>query len=196
MTRWQVATLIVGAVALATGCSSNSPSTPPAGVGGSAPVSSTSAAAPPVSDPLPASVFDKHPCESALTTAQLNQLINVVPPARHTDNQAGPSCGWTKPSPLAIIDVAWMTGVHGGLSQVVAAQQNAPFHESTTVSGYPGLSYNSEQPTHDCHVAVGIADSLVFDVAFGADAAKVSPCDGATQVAQKVLANLKAAAGK
>ena len=145
-------------------------------------------------------MFGKHPCDSALTNEQLTTLLGMVPPARHTDNAAGPGCGWTKESTAAIIDVGWMTGVGGGLSQVYQAQTTAKFQQPMDVNGYPALAYDPiEQPTERCDLAVGVADNLVFDAGFhvGDDRrGKVDPCDAAKQIAQDVLANLRAAAGK
>jgi hypothetical protein len=190
--------VFVGAALLVAGCSS-SPSTGSGGTSAtsSSPASSVAPAAPKVTDPLPASVFDKHPCDSALTADQLKQLISDAPPSYRTDNAAGPGCGWDRKDAGTIIDVAWMTGVRGGLGQVYAAQEQAPFRQPTEVDGYPGLLYNpNDQPTRICHIAVGIADNLVFDASLNARVAKVDRCEGAKQIAQKVLANLKAAAGK
>ena len=197
MSKWHIALATAGAAVLLVGCSSPVATAPPTATGASPSAASTAPIAPKVTDPLPASVFDKHPCDSGLTSAQLKSLFGEVPPARHTDNAAGPGCGWTKESTVAVIDVAWMTGVKGGLSQVYQAQQEAAFHQPTDVDGYPALFYNpTEQPTQMCGLAVAISDTLVFDVSYNAIGSKVSRCDGAKQIAQDVLANLRATAGR
>lgn len=198
MNKRHVAAVLFAAGLLAVGCSS-SPSTQPPGAVRTPSASSAfpgASSAPKVADPLPASVFDKHPCDIALTPDQLKQLISEAPPSHRTDNAAGPGCGWTRQSTGTIIEVAWLTGA-GSLSEVIASQEHSVFHQQTEVDGYPALYYNpEEQPTEICHVAVGIADNLVFEAAINALAGKVNRCDAANQIAEKVLTNLKAAAGK
>ena len=197
MSKRLVVPVVAGVALLMTACTSPTPTAPAATTGSTSSAASTEPVAPKVADPLPASAFDKHPCDSGLTPAQLKSLFGEVPPARHTDNAAGPGCGWTKSTTHSVIDVAWMTGVKGGLSQVYQAQQEAAFHQPTDVDGYPALFYNpTEQPTQMCGLAVAISDTLVFDVSYNAIGSKVSRCDGAKQIAQDVLANLRATAGR
>src|SRR5439155_8704931 len=91
------------------------------------------------------SVFSKHPCDSALTDAQLKQLTGEVPTARHTDNAAGPGCGWTKQSTAAGINVAWMTGLKNGLSDYYAKKSTDAYQQALTIGGYPAVEYNSTE---------------------------------------------------
>ncbi|GLY64295.1 hypothetical protein Atai01_09140 [Amycolatopsis taiwanensis] len=152
-----------------------------------------------VQNPLPASVVSKHPCDSALTDAQLTELLGMVPSARREDDPTGPVCGWQKTSTGATIGVGYLTNVSGGLSQVNDRQQGDAYYEALEVGGYPALAYNSTEtaPVSDCHVAVGITDTVAYDVGFvvgGNRAGKQDPCDVAKIVAQDVLENLKAAA--
>jgi hypothetical protein len=199
--RLRLPAALVGTLALAA-CTSQGPSsTPPAPSNNSTTSTSApgAALAPKVQNPLPASVFSKHPCESALTDAQLQQLANEVLPARHTDDATGPACQWQKQSTAATFDVAYMTNVTGGLNQVYEQQQDSPYHQPLEISGYPALAYNVGQanPVGNCSISVGIADNLVFDVGFvpGTDRyGKVNPCDSAKIIAQDVLENLKSAA--
>jgi hypothetical protein len=185
-------------VVLLQGCSSNAATDAPP----SAPPSSSSssvASAPKVQNPLPASVISKHPCDSALTDAQLTQLLGVVPSAQHDDDATGPACGWQKTSTGATIGVGYMTNVTGGLSQVYDQQRSDAYYQVLEVSGYPALAYNSTEAAavSDCHVAVGITDTLAYDVGFvvGSDrSGKLNPCDAAKAIAQDVLDNLKASA--
>jgi hypothetical protein len=202
VTKWlRLSGALVGALMLA-GCTSqgangtqstaSTPSTAPASASGAA-------LAPKVQNPLPASVFAKHPCDSALTATQLMQLMNEVPPPRHTDNAAGPSCGWTKSSTSAVITVGYLTALKDGLSDVYAKKTTDAYQQPLEVGGYPAATYNSTEstPVGDCDVAVGIADNLVFDVGFvvGTDRyGKENPCDAAKTIAEDVLENLKAAA--
>ncbi|MFD2416426.1 DUF3558 domain-containing protein [Amycolatopsis pigmentata] len=179
------------------GCSSTPGAGTPSGTVSST-NSSSSVSAPKVQNPLPASVISKHPCLSALTDGQLADLIGEVPQAQHTDNAAGPGCGWTKPSTAAGIDVAWMTGLRNGLSDYYAQKQRDAYQQPITIGGYPAVAYNSTEvhPVGDCSVGVGIADNLAFDVHFivGSDRyGKLNPCDAAKAIAEDVLTNLKAA---
>jgi uncharacterized protein DUF3558 len=179
-------------------CSSNPVVGTPSGVASSS-TSSSAPLAPKVQNPLPASVISKHPCDSALTAAQLTQLFGEVPSARHTDNAAGPGCGWTKASTSAGINIAWMTGLKDGLSDYYAQKQSDAYQQPADIGDYPAVVYNSTEstPVGDCSVGVGIADNLAFDVHFVVGSNRYgqqNPCDVAKVVAHDVLDNLKAAA--
>lgn len=128
----------------------------------------------------------------------MEQLLGEVPPADHTDNAAGPGCGWTKPSTAAGINVAWMTGLKNGLSDYYAKKQTDAYQQPITIGGYPALIYDpiDVSPVGDCAIGVGIADNLAFDVHFivGSNRyGKQNPCDVAKIIAEDVLSNLKAA---
>lgn len=185
-------------LALVQGCSSTPETGAPSQTVSPSASSPSSILAPKVQNPLPVSVIGRHPCISALTNSQMTQLLGEVPPADHTDNAAGPGCGWTKPSTAAAINVAWMTGLKNGLSDYYAQKQSDAYQQPVTIDGYPAVAYNSTDapPVGDCSVGVGIADNLVFDVHFivGSDRrGKLNPCDAAKVIAGDVLANLKAA---
>lgn len=197
MTRKLAAFAGVVGLLLVQGCSHPATGMPPSSV--STPSASSSAQVPVVQNPLPASVVSKHPCESALTSGQLTQLIGEVPSPRHTDNAAGPGCGWTKQSTSAVVDVGWLSGATGGIGQVYQAEQSAAYHEPLDIEGYPALAYNSTEnpPVAGCNISFGISDTLVVDAGFtvGSDRyGKLNPCDAAKAIAQDVLDNLKAAA--
>lgn len=198
MRRLVALTGLVG-LALLQGCSAQTVTgSPPSGV--SASVSGSSAPlAPKVENPLPASLFTKHPCDSSLTDGQLTQLLGEVPASRHTDNQAGPGCGWTKRSTGAGINIAWMIGLKSGLSDYYAQKSTDAFQQPIEVGGYPAVEYNSTEasPITDCSVGVGIADNLVFDSHYVVGSNRrgtLNPCDAAKSIAQNVLENLQAAA--
>jgi hypothetical protein len=185
-------------VMLLQGCSSNAATgTPSNAASPSASIPST-ASAPKVQNPLPASVISKHPCDAGtLTGTQLGQLFGEVPAAQRKDTQVGPGCQWQKTSTGATADVAWLTSVSGGLSQVYS--QEDAYRQVLEINGYPALAYNVTQnpPVGDCQIAIGISDSLVVGVGFvvgGNRYGQQNPCDVAKIVAQDVLGNLKASA--
>lgn len=185
-------------VTLVQGCSSTPGTGTPSATVSSPASSPGSISAPKVQNPLTTSVISKHPCDTALTDSQLTQLVGEVPSSRHTDNAAGPGCGWTKRSTGAGIDVAWMTGLRNGLSDYYAKKETDAFQQPIMIGGYPAVVYNPvvASPVGDCGVGVGIADNLAFDVHFivGSDRyGKLNPCDAAKAIAGDVLDNLKAA---
>jgi hypothetical protein len=143
-------------------------------------------------------VISKHPCDGALTSTQLTQLFGEVPTARHTDDATGAACQWQKGSTAATIDVGYMTGVTGGLSQVYERQQSDAYHQTLEIGGFPALAYNVTEnpPVGGCDIAVGITDSLAVNIGFGIGSdryGKQNPCDAANIIAQDVMENLKAA---
>ncbi|WAL64230.1 DUF3558 domain-containing protein [Amycolatopsis cynarae] len=152
-----------------------------------------------VTNPLPVSAMAKHPCDGALTSGQLAQLLGEAPAPEHADDATGPVCHWQKTSTGAIVGVGYMTNVSGGVSQVYDQQQGDAYRQVLQVGGYPALAYNSTEssPVTDCHVAVGVTDTLAYDVGFVVGSnryRKMNPCDAAVDIAGKVLSNLKAAA--
>ncbi|WP_158888297.1 DUF3558 domain-containing protein [Amycolatopsis anabasis] len=203
---WGVASALL--LMFGAGCSSGTEGSPSGESPGSTSASTPGGAAglprsgaPKVADPLPASVFEKHPCDGSLTPAQLTELLGEVPSARKTDNAAGPGCGWTKSSTHAIVDVGYMTGVTDGLTQMYEVQKPkaAFWQELAPVAGYPAIAYDATraQPVESCAVAVGVADNLVFDAAatLGQNRiGKVDPCEASRKLAEMVLTNLKAEA--
>ncbi|WP_246127652.1 DUF3558 domain-containing protein [Amycolatopsis rhizosphaerae] len=185
------------------GCSSHSV-TPPVATGagsGAASVSTGSSArlVPTVSSPLPVAVISKHPCDSALTDAQVKDLLGEISPRFHTDNQAGLLCQWQKQSTGATVAIGWLTGLKDGLNQVYANQKDDAYFQPSEIEGFPALVYDitDRKPDTNCAISIGIADKVAIDVGFTVGtnrSGKQNPCDAAKVIAGMVLDNLKAAA--
>lgn len=121
--------LAVGAMAaavLVVGCSGGSTPNPP--VDSSGPAASSSAAgktlpyagAPKVEKPLPESVLSGHPCDGALTAAQINEIFKTQPQGVHADIPAlGSECKWLNEDTGAVVLVLYTTKADG-LSAVYA----------------------------------------------------------------------------
>lgn len=201
MNKRVVVTAAIAGVVLLGGCASHSQPPLVASTGSSAaPIGgSGTRLAPKVDNPLPASVVGKHPCDSALTDAQLTNLLGEVPPAFHTDQTAGPQCQWQKQSNGATIAVAWLTGFTDGLNQVYLNQREDAYFQPLRFEGYPAVVYDITDKTPDtnCAISVGITDRAVIDVGLTLGSERVgkqNPCDGAKTIAKMVLDNVKAAA--
>lgn len=204
--------LAVGAMAaavLVAGCSGGSTPSPPSdSPGSSASPSATGktlpyAGAPKVEKPLPGSVLSGHPCDGALTAAQINEIFRMQPPGVHTDIPAlGPECKWLNEDTGALVQVLY-TVKADGLSAVYANTKGLAkvWRPIPSVQGFPAVAHStsSDQGKEDnCQVSVGITDEYTVDASVGLGQSRVGkqdPCDAATQVAGMVVTNLKQKAG-
>jgi hypothetical protein len=77
--------------------------------------------------------------------------------------------------------------------------QGGGYWEATTVQGYPGV-FNSQiddRKTGDCNLAVGVTDTLTFNIALVADKSvpqHSDPCGMTRQIADMVLTTLRGGA--
>lgn len=157
--------------------------------------------APKVNDPLPASVLDQPPCDSALTAGQLNDLLGESPAGRSEEDAVGTTCHWSKPTTGALISVGYATKVPDGLSSVYKNTQPQVkyWKPMPDLQGFPIVTYNStsEGPPEDqCSSDVGIADERAFFVGVTIGTNKrgqIDPCEATRMVADMVLTNLKGA---
>jgi Protein of unknown function (DUF3558) len=197
------AVLGVGA-SLLTGCTSG-------GVAGTAsPVPSSASAAtgsaagdvPKVQDPLPASVLDGSPCDTALTTAQVDEFIGPPKPAERDNGfVTGPKCSWFSVDGVSgSMSVFYDTKAGGGLSlDYRNTKPQSSRWEPTTLQGYPAVAFNprglDQKVTGTCSISVGINDDLTYGVGMtlGDNARKkgTDSCEAAKDVANTVLTNLK-----
>ena len=209
MTRRMLTTVLGAAavVSVVAGCSGG----PAAAPASTAPVSSSAAAglphsgAPKVEHPLPASVLSGQPCQEALTSDQLTQILGMVPQGKpDTLSGLGPDCKWHNTDAGAQVGVGYDIETHGGLS--VLYQNTKPqakvWRELPPIQGFPAVAYStldSGTKTGLCLVGVGVADDLSFDASLGLGDAKrasgADPCELAARVADMVVTNLKRKAG-
>ena len=164
--------------------------------------SASSGGVPKVPSPLPASVLDGSPCDSALTTEQVTTFIGTPKtPDRDDTFATGPACTWFSASGTGgQIEVFYDTKVGGGLNVVyLNLKPKSGRWEPTNVQGYPAVASTNkgedQRITGGCNVTVGIRDDLTFGVALNlSDNARkrgVDSCQGADDVANTVLTNLK-----
>ncbi|MEV0065816.1 DUF3558 domain-containing protein [Amycolatopsis sp. NPDC050768] len=189
-------------VAVVAGCSSGNAAAPT-----SIPAPSPSAAslphdgAPKVEHPLPASVLSGDPCQDALTSDQLKQILGSAPQGKRDDNAAlGRACNWDAD---AGVGVGYDTQTHEGLSGVYAntKPQASVWHELKPIQGFPAAAHSSEKQgaaQEFCQVSVGIRDDLSFDASLYLSQANIGvadPCELAARVADMVVTNLRQKAG-
>ena len=180
-----------------------SPATGSVSASGGAPSASTgSPDVPEVSTPLPSTVLGGSPCDSALTTEQVVSFIGTPKtPDRRDDFETGPACTWFSMDGVSgQVGVYYETKLGGGLDVIYRnVKPNSGRWEHTTLQGYPAVAATNkgedQSVTGGCNVTVGIRDDLVFGVALnlGDNARKrgVDSCEGAKDVANTVLTNLK-----
>ncbi|HVW40280.1 MAG TPA: DUF3558 domain-containing protein [Amycolatopsis sp.] len=205
-----ITVLVCAGAGLLAACSSGTVGGTPSPETGSVPTSSSGAvsssagtvAVPKVQTPLPVTVLDGSPCDSALTTEQVTHFIGTpnVPERNDTFN-AGPACSWSSSGPAGGgISVFYGTKLHNGLGYDYQVNKpEADRWEPANLQGYPAVALtlkgNDQSATGTCNVSVGIRDDLAFSVALtlGDNARKrgVDSCEGAKDVANTVLTNLK-----
>ena len=202
--------LVCAGAGLLSACSGGTVGGTPSPATGSTPASSSGAASssagsdgvPSVETPLPATVLDGSPCDSALTTAQVVSFIGTPKtPERDDTFGTGPACTWFSANDAnSQINVYYETKLGGGLDVIYRnVKPQAGRWEPTSLQGYPavaGTNKGEDQSiTGGCNFTVGVRDDLVFGVGLtlGANARErgVDSCEGAKDVANAVLTNLK-----
>jgi hypothetical protein len=159
--------------------------------------------APSVMDPLPETVLSGHPCE-VLTPQQVREILGPgASEGRRSDlEEVGPGCDWGNPESFGGFRIGFSVVSREGLSAQYAntKPQVEVFRESVVVEGFPAVAYKVSEEDRVCTVAVGIADeySVVTTVGLSIEKedAGVDSCVPAEQVAEIVVGNLKAKAGR
>ena len=162
------------------------------------------AGAPKVENPLPESVLSGHPCDGALTPAQLNVILRQQPQGKHNDDPSlGPACQWPNSETGALVTVAYTTKVTDGLSAVYAntKPKATVWRTLPLIQGFPAVAHSTFSQAGSksfCQVSVGISDQTTVDVSvdLGETAVgKKDPCDVTAIVAGMVVTNLRQKAG-
>ncbi|CAM2823249.1 DUF3558 domain-containing protein [Saccharomonospora xinjiangensis] len=159
--------------------------------------------APAVADPLPESVLSDHPCE-VLTPEQVRQALGpgASEGERRDLEQVGPGCGWGNPENAAAFQIGFSVVSREGLSAQYAntKPQKAVFRELASVAGFPAVAFKRSEDDNFCTVAVGIADEYSITAGVSQSLEKESDgtdsCVPAEKVAEVVVGNLKAKAGR
>jgi len=159
-----------------------------------------------VQNPLPAKVLDGSPCDSALTTRQLESFLGEPKPAEPSTDALGTACSFRAASGSgAGFSIGYQTKSDQGISLPYQSvkPKAARWVELDPIDGYPAIGYanNVGAPKDDkkfCVVVVGISDQLAYSVSLGlGDKAYrdgKDSCDLGRDVAAEVLKNLKARA--
>jgi len=122
-------------------------------------------------------------------------------PSRNDSFATGPTCTWFSGDGVSgQVNVNYETKIGGGLDVIYRnVKPISERWEPTSLQGYPAVAGSekgiSQGVSATCNVTVGIRDDLVFGVALtlGDSARKrgVDSCEGAKDVANTVLTNLK-----
>lgn len=186
----------VSVTATACGHSSQPPSapaTPPSTV-----ATLPRSGAPKVANPLPASVLSTDPCQGALTSAQLTEILGTAPQGKPDNSTLGPACNWHNSGKGAHVSVSYDTQSHTGLSGEYEniRPQAIVWRPLPPIQGFPAVAHvtpSGGEPDYFCQVSVGIADDLSFDatIILGPEKkGKADPCQVAAQTADMVTTNL------
>lgn len=200
---------VLVAAVLVVGCSGGSTPKPSSDSSGSSVSPSTTgktlpyAGAPKVEHPLPESVLSGHPCDGALTAAQINAIFKMQPQGVRADIPAlGPECKWVNEDTGSLVLVLYTTKADG-LSAVYANTKGMAkvWRPLPPVQGLPAVAHSTagdQRQNDSCQVSVGITDRYTVDVSVGLGQSRVGkqdPCDAAATVAGMVVTNLKQKAG-
>jgi Protein of unknown function (DUF3558) len=197
--RLRTTAAVLGLFAVA-GCSpvvgTPSPST-------TAPTSSAPAV-PKVAHPLDTTKYQAAPC-TLLTAAQVTPYGITKPGYVSGGTTAlGPGCRWSTTSSLIQgFNVQFITANTSGLTTLYINRdvivQGGGYFEATTVQGYPAVfnSQADQRKTGKCSLAVGVTDTLTYNVAIGLDPASpeyTTSCDPAAKIADMVMTTLRGGA--
>ncbi|MGB3441835.1 MAG: DUF3558 domain-containing protein [Actinophytocola sp.] len=119
--------------------------------------------APKVENPLDVSHFEQNPCD-ALTPQQANTL-NVEATGTRADTNFGNGCMWRNPETGGSAIISFLSKAKRGLSDTYRSNKNGEFkyfEPIDDIEGFPAVAWDtdSESPTNQCSVTVGITDQL------------------------------------
>ena len=193
--RLRIVAAVLGVGIAATGCSSvsgtPSPTTTP-----------SKPAAPKVAHPIDTTKYQAAPC-GLLTATQVAQYgISRAGNASDGTTPLGPGCSWSQLGGSGLT-VQFITANKAGLTSLYINKDiivnGGGYWEATTVQGYPGVFNSSldDRKTGDCSLAVGVTDTLTYNVAVTADQSTPQykdPCGMTGQIADMVLTTLRGGA--
>ncbi|MCR6489531.1 DUF3558 domain-containing protein [Amycolatopsis sp. OK19-0408] len=160
--------------------------------------------APEVGNPLPATVLDGSPCDSALTAEQVTGYLGETRAPKPDDTVLGRTCDWNSSSgSSAGILVGYDTKTGEGLSLPYKNEKPKAkrwVDDLEPIQGYPAVGYVDTGTTDNrtCVIVVGISDELAYTVSLSIGDSAVQAgkdtCQLGRGVADTVLTNLKARA--
>ncbi|MFF0147828.1 uncharacterized protein DUF3558 [Amycolatopsis sulphurea] len=165
------------------------------------PRSRTQGRAPKVAHPLPDSVLSGSPCE-ALSPEQIHDDVGPGIPGKFEDGALGPVCSWDGNGGSVLL-IYFTATQHEGLSIIYkqVKSQMKRFDVLPPIQGFPAVAYDTQPgpKTRSCHLTVGLADTLDFQIGLGLgsyNVGKVDSCDIAAIIAGHVVTTLTAKAGR
>ena len=193
--RFRIAAAVLGVAISATGCSPVSGMPSPT-------TTSSRPSAPKVAHPIDTTKYQAAPC-SLLTAAQVAPY-GIATPGNPKDGTTplGPGCRWAA-IPGSSFIVQFITANTSGLTSLYVNKDiilgGGGYWVPTSVQGYPGVFNSSfdDRKTGDCSLAIGVTDTLTFNVALTADKSTPQyndPCGMGSQIADMVLTTMRGGA--
>lgn len=191
--RFKIVVVVLGIATLA-GCS------PVSGTPSPTTTTSTGPSAPKVTNPIDTTKYQADPC-GLLTAAQVAPYTVTTPGSVVDGTSAlGPGCSWGNTNTGTTFIVQFITANKVGLTALYINKdiilKGGGYFEPTTVQGYPAVFNSQADQRKDgtCSLAIGIADSLDYNVAVAmADFSPKynDPCGMATQIADMAMTTLR-----
>lgn len=155
--------------------------------------------APKVENPIDVSHFEQKPCD-ALTAEQANAL-NVDPKGTRADISFGAGCLWRNPASGGGVIINFLSKAKDGLSDTYRSNNRGEFKYFEPIEdleGFPAAAWatDTEEPTSDCSITVGITDQLAIQTRTELSRNNVGhkdPCEAGMTATGKMLATMKAA---
>ncbi|MYW97122.1 DUF3558 domain-containing protein [Amycolatopsis rubida] len=158
--------------------------------------------APKVEAPLPDSVLSGSACD-ALSPQQIRQDIGEGVTGKPEDGALGPKCTWSDHQGGSMLTIFYTTKQREGLSIIYkqVKPQMKRFDVLPPIQGFPAVAYDPKPGprTDGCQVAVGLSDTLEFEVGLDlglSNSGKADACDLAAEVTGDVITTLKKKAGR
>jgi hypothetical protein len=199
--RFSAGGAAIAAVLLGAGCGGGSSPSPQPKADTGATMSPSRAAGPDLHYPqeLDASATRKDTC-SALTDAQVRNVIGSDPGGGKTEHGAGVGCSWHPASidmPQRNIGIEWPSGGAYGMRGFYKTKDRYGYFQPTAVAGFPAVVASpgdTAVSVGECAVYVGVNEHRVFFSDFESGAtppADLKPCAEAKKAAKYVIQNLK-----
>lgn len=158
--------------------------------------------APKVDNPLPDSVLSGSACD-ALNPQQVRNNFGTALVGQPEDGALGPKCTWSDHQGGSMLTIFYTTKQREGLSIIYkqVKPQMKRFDVLPPIQGYPAVAYDLKPGprTDNCHVAIGLSDTLEFEVGLDLgdfNRGKTDACGLAADVTGDVVTTLKKKAGR
>ncbi len=158
--------------------------------------------APKVENPLPDSVLSGSACD-ALSPQQIHEDVGDGVTGKPEDGPLGPKCTWSDHQDGSMLTIFYTTKQREGLSIIYkqVKPQMKRFDVLPPIQGFPAVAYDLKPGprTDGCQIAVGLSDTLEFEV--GVDlglhnSGKTDSCRIAAIVTDHAVTTLKKKAGR